>query len=151
MTLIRPRVCSLSGGAPEEDKGANQLLSSFRVNAIDPICTQCTGASEMLNHENTLSNTSIAEMCNLNLKSAGTLTEGFDHSDGAIASTDIVPVSELQGEHVKPGLQRGRSDETQQILQAAETTSIDVERLKLTVKTVPTSRLQFFNHAPCAI
>jgi hypothetical protein len=83
--------------------------------------------------------------------SAGTLTEGFDHSDGAIASTDIVPVSELQGEHVKPGLQRGRPDETQQSLQAAETTAIDVERLKLTVKTVPTTRLQFFNHAPCTI
>jgi hypothetical protein len=143
VTLTRPRVCSLSGGAPEEDIGANQLLSSFRVNATDPICTWCTGASEMLNHENTLSNSSIAEVCNLNLMSAGTLTEGFDHSDAAIASIDIAPVSELQGEHVKPGLQRGRSDETQQSLQAAETTAIDVERLKLTVKTVPTSRLQF--------
>ncbi|CAK9202178.1 unnamed protein product [Sphagnum troendelagicum] len=49
------------GGAPEQDIGANQLLSSFRVNPIDPICTWCTGASEMLNHENALSNTSIAE------------------------------------------------------------------------------------------
>ncbi|CAM6042292.1 unnamed protein product [Sphagnum compactum] len=85
VTLTRPRVCSLSGGAPEEDIGPNQLLSSFRVNATDPICTWCTGATEMLNHENTLSNTSIAEVCNLNLMSAGTLTEGFDHSDGAIA------------------------------------------------------------------